>query len=133
VSRLRVVVVGEAIAAAREVASAAPGLAALRVAGAVAAAGGDAMADELGESMADGTADDMADDMAGETIDALSVALSAAGGSGPDGPDSLPWQLSAQPTLRAERRDAHRRTRRARQSRRTVTLAQPLLFGQIDG
>ena len=90
----------------------------------------------------------MADGMAGETIDALSAALSAAGGRRPRspgapgelgerdalvGPDSLPWQLSAPSTLRAERRDAHRRTRRARQRRRTVTLVQPPLFGQLDG
>jgi protein ImuB len=122
-SRLRVVVVGEGIASPPEVTGAAPGVEALPAeaggAAAVAGAAGDAMADEL------------ADDMAGDTIDALSVALSAAGG--PDGPDSLPWQLSAQPTLRAERRDAHRRTRRAKQRRRTVTLVQPLLFGQLDG
>jgi hypothetical protein len=40
-----------------------------------------------------------------------------------------PWQLSAQQVLRSERRDAHRRTRRARQRRRTVALAQSQLFG----
>jgi hypothetical protein len=46
---------------------------------------------------------------------------------------SLPWQLSAPQSLRAERRDAHRRTRRARQRRRPAALAQPQLFGQLDG
>jgi hypothetical protein len=44
-----------------------------------------------------------------------------------------PWQLSAPQTLRSERRDAHRRTRRARQPRRAVTLAQSQLFGNLDG
>ncbi len=144
VSWLRVVVVGEVIA---EVARVAPGAEALPAEGramAVAAAGAAA---------GDGRADGMADGATDEPIDALSAALSVAGGrrslsrsrgelgdseasialDGPDGPDSLPWQLSAPPTLRAERRDAHRRTRRAKQRRRTVTLAQPLLFGQLDG
>jgi hypothetical protein len=95
--------------------------------------------------MTDGTTGGIADGTTGATIDALSAALSAAGarrsrslGELGDsealvGPDSLPWQLSAPSTLRAERRDAHRRTRRARQRRRTVTLAQPPLFGQLDG
>ena len=44
-----------------------------------------------------------------------------------------PWQLSAPQSLRAERRDAHRRTRRAKQRRRTATLAQSQLFGKLDG
>ena len=80
-------------------------------------------------------------------IDAVSAALSGVGMRPPGSlsarqaalaqlaePDrSLPWQLSAPETLRAERRDAHRRTRRARQRRRTVPLAQSQLFGQIDG
>jgi protein ImuB len=104
--RLQVVVVGEAIA---EAAAGAPGLG-----GAEAAL----------------------------PIDALSAALSAAGAKLPsshgelDGrvraDRSLPWQLSAPQTLRAERRDAHRRTRRARR-RRTVAIAQSQLFGQVDG
>jgi hypothetical protein len=147
VSRLRVVVVGEAIAEAATVASSAQaGLpagapAAAAIAGAAGAAG-------------DGMTDAVEDGMTGETIDALSAALSAAAGRrarSPGepgqlgqlgqlgeadalvGPDSLPWQLSAPTTLRAERRDAHRRTRRARPRRRTLTLAQPPLFGQLDG
>jgi impB/mucB/samB family protein len=44
----------------------------------------------------------------------------------------LPWQLSAPQALRSERRDAHRRTRRAKQQRRrTVTIAQSQLFGNL--
>jgi len=149
-SRLRVVVVGEAIA---EVAGAAPSLEA-QPAGARAAVTGGAVAagDGMADAMADGRADGAGDATEGAidgaiegAIDALSAALSAAGGRrsrshGEPGeldlllePDSLPWQLSAPPTLRAERRDAYRRTRRAKQRRRTVTLAQPLLFGQFDG
>lgn len=142
VSRLRVVVVGEAIA---EVASAAPGLEALPAeAGAAAVVAGAAAA------AGDGMAAEVADGMTDEPIDALSAALSAVGGRRSlsrsrgepgdhdasialDGLDSLPWQLSAPSTLRTERRDAHRRTRRAKQRRRTVALAQPLLFGQLDG
>lgn len=143
VSRLRVVVVGEAIAEVAAVASSAEAAlpaAALAAAAIAAGAAGDGPTDEMADGMADG--------LAGETIDALSAALAAAGGRRPRshgapgelgerdalvGPDSLPWQLSVPSTLRAERRDAHRRTRRARQRRRTVTLVQPLLFGQLDG
>lgn len=80
-------------------------------------------------------------------IDALSAALAGASGRYPRasshgrggelgagrGEPSLPWQLSAPPTLRAERRYAHRRTRRASKRRRTVALAQSQLFGQLDG
>jgi impB/mucB/samB family len=100
---------------------------------------------------ADASIDAAADAAGAAPIDALSVALSSAGGrygrgasspfaarrgelgaiGGDDG--SLPWQLSAPPTLRAERRDAHRRTRRASKRRRTVALAQSQLFGQLDG
>lgn len=145
VSRLRVVVVGEAIA---EVAAVASGAEAALPAGALAAAAIAGAAGAAGDGLSDETTDEMADGMAGETIDALSAALAAAGGRRPRpsgapgelgerdalvGPDSLPWQLSAPSTLRAERRDAHRRTRRARQRRRTVTLVQPPLFGQLDG
>jgi protein ImuB len=120
VSRLRVVVAGEAIA---EVAGVAHG------------------AEAAAEAPAAGAAEGMTAGM----IDALSAALSSAGGrtarsqgepresDAPAGPGSLPWQLSAPPTLRAERRDTHRRTQRARQRRRMVTLAQPLLFGLFDG
>jgi impB/mucB/samB family len=43
-----------------------------------------------------------------------------------------PWQRSAQQALRSERRDAHRRTRRARPRRRPVVVAQSLLFGNGD-
>ena len=142
VSRLRVVVVGEAIA---EVAAVASGADAVLPAGALSAAAIAGAAGAAGDRFADGTTDGMTGGRTGEAIDALSAALSAAGGrrARPPGepgdsdalvgPDSLPWQLSAPSTLRAERRDAHRRTRRARQRRRTVTLAQPPLFGQLDG
>jgi protein ImuB len=142
VNRLRVVVAGEAIA---EVAAVASGAGAGLSAGALAVAAMAGAAGAPGAGMTDGTTGRMADGTTGATIDALSAALSAAGarrsrslGELGDsealvGPDSLPWQLSAPSTLRAERRDAHRRTRRARQRRRTVTLAQPPLFGQLDG
>jgi hypothetical protein len=42
-----------------------------------------------------------------------------------------PWPLSAQQALRSERRDAHRRTRRARSRRRAVAPAQSQLFGHL--
>jgi hypothetical protein len=42
------------------------------------------------------------------------------------------WQLIAPQTLRAERRDVHRRTRRAKPRRRPVVLAQSQLFGNGD-
>ena len=75
-------------------------------------------------------------------VDALSAVLSSAGTAMPLleplghlAPLALPgrnqpWQLSAQELLRAERRDAHRRTRRAK--RRPVS-AQPPLFGNGKG
>lgn len=102
----------------------------------------------VGEAIA-GAAAASTDADARPPIDALSAVLSAAGAQPPlpraatpsdaaelaarDHELSLPWQLSAPETLRAERRDAHRRTRRARQQRRrTVVLAQPQLFGQLD-
>jgi hypothetical protein len=44
-----------------------------------------------------------------------------------------PWQLSASETSRFERRDAHRRTRRAKPRRRPVMLAQSQLFSQLEG
>ena len=44
-----------------------------------------------------------------------------------------PWQLSVPQTLRSERRDAHRRTRRARPRRSSVMLAQSQLFANLDG
>jgi hypothetical protein len=43
-----------------------------------------------------------------------------------------PSQRSAQQALRSERRDAHRRTRRARPRRRPVVVAQSQLFGNGD-
>jgi hypothetical protein len=143
VSRLRVVVVGEVLAEASGLAPALPAgvEAALRAAGGAVAAG-----DGRADGARDTAADDVADGLTAGVIDALSAALSVAGEHTPRsrdereelvaiaGPGSLPWQLSAPSTLRAERRDAHRRTRRARQQRRrTVTLAQPLLFGRLDG
>jgi len=49
-------------------------------------------------------------------------------------PRSQPWQLIAPDPLRSERRDAHRRTRRAKQQRRRpVELAQSQLFANLDG
>ena len=46
---------------------------------------------------------------------------------------SQPWQLVAPDTLRSERRDAHRRTRRAKQRRRGGELVQSQLFAHLDG
>lgn len=96
----------------------------------------------VGEAIA-GVAGGAQDDTAGPPIDALSAALSSAGTAMPPfaplghlaplaAGRGQPWQLSAPETLRAERRDAHRRTRRAKQ-RRTVTLFQSQLFGNLDG
>ena len=159
VSRLRVVVVGEAIA---EVAAAADGMEAALpaegaaegaaergVEGSIGDANGDAIehaAEGMAETAAEGSVGatiQRAGGMAGGPIDALSAALSAASGRIPrpsreldalvDPEHSLPWQLSAPSTVRAERRDAHRRTRRARQRRRTAMVAQSQLFGQGDG
>jgi hypothetical protein len=110
IAKLRVVVVGEAV---------------------VGAAGG---------AEGDGAEADAAE----LPIDARSAALSSSGTAmlplaplghlAPLAPAgrSQPWQLRAPHTLRAERRDAHRRTRRARQ-RRTVALAQSQLFANLDG
>jgi hypothetical protein len=142
---MRAVVVGESIAeGAVEVASApVAGIAQVGRAASGASAGdeieevGGRMGGEVGGRMGDRMGDETSDEM-GEAIDALSAALAGAGGRGVraqgEGVEerSLPWELSAQPTLRAERRDAHRRTRRARR-RRTVALAQSQLFGQVDG
>jgi hypothetical protein len=110
IAKLRVVVVGEAV---------------------VGAAGG---------AEGDGAEGDLAE----LPIDARSAALASSGTAmlplaslghlAPLAPvgRSQPWQLRAPYTLRAERRDAHRRTRRARQ-RRTVALAQSQLFANLDG
>jgi nucleotidyltransferase/DNA polymerase involved in DNA repair len=125
VTRLGVVVAGEAIAGVQAVPAEREAAIGTAATGPI-AAGGTAGQVDRGED---------------SVIDALSAALSVArGGSTRPRPDradredgrSLPWQLSAAPTLRAERRDAHRRTRRARR-RRIATPAQPLLFGQADG
>ena len=162
VLRLRAVVVGEAIAGADEADGADTAAAAVVAAGAAVAraavaraaaagvAGPGAAAGAAGEAAWDGelaSADaDLAEGTgAGRavgTIDALAAALAGAGGRIPlpsqaeltagDDERSLPWQLSTPTTLRAERRDTHRRTRRARR-RRTGTLAQSQLFGQVDG
>jgi len=104
----------------------------------------------VGEALAGSTSSAPAD-RAGAPIDALSAALASAGTAmpplaagqlapvtplGPLGPPgrSLPWQLSAPEIVRAERRESHRRTRRApRQRRRPMTLAQSQLFGHVDG
>lgn len=134
--RLRVVVAGEAIAgdAAADGGLGAAGLAATTAAsldGGARAAG--AAVSAAGRQGADAGAD-------ADAIDALHAALSGAavrvprssrGERAADGGDrSTPWQLSAPTTLRAERRDAHRRTRRARRVREVV--AQSQLFGQAD-
>ena len=128
VTRLGVVVAGEAIAGVEAVPAALEAAIGTAATGPI-AAGGAAGQVHRGED---------------SVIDALSAALSVSrGGSTRPRPDraeradredgrSLPWQLSAAPTLRAERRDAHRRTRRARR-RRIATPAQPLLFGHADG
>jgi len=107
----------------------------------------------VGEAVA-GVASGAAADAAGLPVDARSAAPSSAGTAMPplaplghlaplaslDRLASLgqaargqSWQLSAPQTLRSERRDAHRRTRRAKQRRRPVTLAQSQLFGNLDG
>jgi hypothetical protein len=83
-------------------------------------------------------------DTAGLPSDALPVALSSSGTAmlpltplghlAPLAPArGQAWQLSAPEALRFERRDAHRRTRRARHHRRTVALSQSQLFGNLDG
>jgi hypothetical protein len=98
----------------------------------------------VGEAIA-GAAGGAEGDVAELPIDALSAALSSSGTAmlplaplGHLAPlaqagRSQPWQLSAPQTLRSERRDAHRRTRRAKQRRRTVALVQSQLFGNLDG
>jgi hypothetical protein len=97
----------------------------------------------VGEAIA-GAASGAEADLAGAPIDALSAALAGTGTAMPllgsldhlaplaQPGRGLPWQLSAPQALRSERRDAHRRTRRARR-RRTVTLAQSQLFGHLEG
>ncbi len=63
--------------------------------------------------------------MPGATIDALSVVLSSTG--------SGSWRLTSSATLRDERRDAHRRTRRGKQHRRVRGAelpVQPSLFAE---
>jgi hypothetical protein len=115
----------------------------------------------VGESIA-GVAGGASGDTAEPPIDAVSAVLSSAGTAMPPLPplghlaplaplgqlaalgplqlDALgsasrgqPWQLSAPQALRSERRDAHRRTRRAKPRRRPVTLAQSQLFAHLDG
>ena len=91
----------------------------------------------VGEAVA-GTTEAEAD----AAVDVLSSALSRAqlaqlsplprfGGQAPVAPGrAQPWQLIAPDTLRSERRDAHRRTRRAKH-RRSVELVQSQLFGNL--
>jgi hypothetical protein len=107
----------------------------------------------VGESIA-GAAGGAKGDTSEPPIDAVSAALSSAGTAMPLlasrghlaplaalGPlaslrpagRSQPWQLSAPETSRSERRDAHRRTRRAKPRRRPVTFAQSQLFAHLDG
>jgi hypothetical protein len=74
-----------------------------------------------------------------ERIDALSLVLSTTGSSS----DLAAWHLDAPTstsardhgaTLRGERRDSHRRTRRGKQQRRRVApLAQSRLFKNLEG
>lgn len=99
----------------------------------------------VGEAIAgatDATEDTTEDASAAEAVSAIDSSLGAAAGVAShstgalialtgQGPGHLAWQLSAPQALRSERRDAHRRTRRARQRRR-VELVQPQLFGQLD-
>jgi hypothetical protein len=75
------------------------------------------------------------------SIDALTAALSTGSKRRRRRPSSSPaaqparaqpWQLIAPQTLRAERRDVHRRTRRAKPRRRPAVLAQSQLFGNGD-
>jgi hypothetical protein len=42
---------------------------------------------------------------------------------------AAPWPVTGPQALRSERRDAHRRTRRAKPRRRPVAVAQSQLFG----
>jgi len=80
------------------------------------------------------------------TIDAVGAALSAAAKrrrrrqqvvatpSAAAQPSRVqPWQLIAPQTLRAERRDIHRRTRRAKPRRRPEAVGQSQLFGNGNG
>src|SRR5581483_8748026 len=92
-----------------------------------------------GEAIAGGDASGVEIDLTEPLVDALSAALSSTGTAMPLlapmghlAPLALPgasqpWQLSAA-ELRSERRDAHRRTRRAK-ARRRIALVQPPLFG----
>ncbi|HET9623858.1 MAG TPA: hypothetical protein VFP84_20945 [Kofleriaceae bacterium] len=95
-----------------------------------------------GEAIA-GDASGAEADITEPLVDALSAALSSTGTAMPllaplghlaplavPGA-SQPWQLSAA-ELRSERRDAHRRTRRAR-SRRRIAPVQPPLFNKGEG
>ena len=116
-AKLRVVVVGEAIAGA--------GGAPVGEAHAVPLASGGPGAHRDGSSPALSTAELAMSDAQLADLGQL-VSLTHPGGG-------QPWQLSAPQALRSERRDAHRRTRRARQRRRSVTLVQPQLFGNRQG
>jgi hypothetical protein len=96
-----------------------------------------------GEAIAGGDASGAGVDITEPLVDALSAALSSTGTAMPLlapmghlAPLALPgasqpWQLSAA-ELRSERRDAHRRTRRAK-ARRRIALVQPPLFGKGEG
>lgn len=97
-----------------------------------------------GEGIAGGASGSEDEVMEG-LVDALSAALSSAGAAmpllGADGvlsPLALPgvsqpWQVSATQSMRSERQDLMRRTRRARPRPRTGEAAEPTpLFGKLD-
>lgn len=137
VAKLRVVVAGEAIAGAVAGASAAPTASAVP---------GEAVpVDALDHEAAGSIANPLGESPAGSAaaaIDVLAAALSPPRGKlprpgalapSPSGsPNGLSWQLIDPQGQRIERRDVHRRTRRARPRRRAVVLAQSQLFGNLD-
>jgi len=96
---------------------------------------GDLIAPEIDQSPGAVPGDHDAEPVDGDAAGAAPidvVARALAGGVAEHG-RSMPWQLDAPPVLRAERRDAHRRTRRAKLRRRTAIVTQPQLFGRIEG
>jgi protein ImuB len=138
--RLRIVVVGEALAGAEAAAGEGTGeavtpsgSAAVRSASASAGAAavrGDAAAarsQDVDEHGADHHPVDgghlLAGEHAGQTDLGELVSLAQPG---------QPWQVEAPAALRAAGREPHRRTRRARQRRRDEAVGQALLFGTVD-
>ncbi len=112
-AKLRVIVVGEALASGTQVAPAAG----------IAAAAGVAPIDALVAALASAGLSKLSPTQR--------VPLDDLAGMGQPS-NVLSWQLSAPQALRSERRDAHRRTRRAKQQRRRpVTIVQSQLFGHL--